>query len=582
MSAQMTGVLPETNVGKGWNWLVRSRAWIGLLIIAPFGVVAIFSPPHAMEGSWGDIGLDTPGWILFVIGAAFRWWATLYIGGKKLNSIVTEGPYSVCRNPLYLGTFLMIIGFSFYLESLTLAVGAIVAAAFYLVRHGPRRGNAATRTIWPAVYRLLPDGASLLAAMAALSLAAGDYRQRSGALVRSLPGGTLAMAADAGGNSRPVPDRGVVSEVVPHALNPGPLPSVLKAVATRCRCADQQSCCERHGLRRQALNFCKRWRMSAAPIETSPETDWRPLYPFASHFLRLDAGRYHYLDEGAGKPLLLVHGNPTWSFHWRNLIAALRDRYRVVAPDHLGCGLSDKPQHFDYRLASHIDNLSRLVTELDLRDATLVAQDWGGAIGLGAVLRTPERFSRLVLFNTAAFRASRMPWRIRICRTPGLGPILVRGLNGFARAALRMAVERPERLTLAVRSGYLFPYDSWRNRVAIDRFVRDIPMRPSHPSYSQLVEIERGLPTLADRPDAIDLGHARLVLHAVVSGSLSRILPRGRGPPHRRRRPLGRRRRPRANHSAGREILGRRDSMICVGLYRQATAVLSARRRELE
>jgi pimeloyl-ACP methyl ester carboxylesterase len=232
----------------------------------------------------------------------------------------------------------------------------------------------------------------------------------------------------------------------------------------------------------------------------STEALWRPLYPFQSHFLQLPAGRYHYLDEGSGEPLLMIHGNPTWSFHWRNLILGLRTSHRIVAPDHLGCGLSEKPASFDYRLASHIENLMQLVAELDLHGVTLVAQDWGGAIGLGAALRMPERFARIILFNTGAFRSSRMPWRIRICRTPGVGPILVRGLNGFARAALNMAIEHPERLTAAARAGYLFPYDSWKNRIAIDRFVNDIPMNPGHPSYAKLVEIERGLSTLADRP----------------------------------------------------------------------------------
>jgi protein-S-isoprenylcysteine O-methyltransferase Ste14 len=128
----MTAEFPQTIVGRKWGWLVRSRAWIGIVILIPFGFVAIFSPPHAMEGSWGDIGLDVPGWTLFMIGAALRWWATLYIGGRKFSSIVTDGPYSICRNPLYLGTFLMLIGFSFYLESLTFATGCLLAAVFYL------------------------------------------------------------------------------------------------------------------------------------------------------------------------------------------------------------------------------------------------------------------------------------------------------------------------------------------------------------------------------------------------------------------------------------------------------------------
>lgn len=250
----------------------------------------------------------------------------------------------------------------------------------------------------------------------------------------------------------------------------------------------------------------KRWRMSEAKDENIATADWRPLYPFPSRFLSLDAGRYHYLDEGAGEPLLLVHGNPTWSFHWRKLIAAWSKHHRVLAVDHIGCGLSDKPATFDYRLASHSENLSRLVSELNLDGLTLVAQDWGGAIGLGAALRTPERFRRLVLFNTAAFRASAMPWRIRLCRTPGFGTVLVRGLNGFARAALHMAMEHSERLSAAERAGYLFPYDSWHNRIAIDRFVNDIPMRPGHPSYAELVKIERGLATFADRPTQLIWG----------------------------------------------------------------------------
>jgi haloalkane dehalogenase len=227
---------------------------------------------------------------------------------------------------------------------------------------------------------------------------------------------------------------------------------------------------------------------------------WRELYPFASHFLNIGGHRYHYVDEGQGEPLLLVHGNPTWSFHWRELITAARDRYRLVAPDHIGCGLSDKPQDYEYRLRRHIDNLVELVERLDLRRVTLVAQDWGGAIGLGAALAARERFARLVLLNTGAFRSSRMPWRIRICRTPVLGRLAVQGLNGFARAALRMAVEHPQRLSPQVRAGYLAPYDSWRNRVAIHQFVLDIPMSPGHPSYGDLLAIEEGLATLRHLP----------------------------------------------------------------------------------
>jgi pimeloyl-ACP methyl ester carboxylesterase len=229
---------------------------------------------------------------------------------------------------------------------------------------------------------------------------------------------------------------------------------------------------------------------------------WRSLYPFDSRWLSLGGPRYHYVDEGAGETLLLVHGNPTWSFYWRDLILPLRDRYRLVAPDHIGCGLSDKPQDYPYRLAQHIDNLKRLILELDLRDITLCVHDWGGAIGLGAAVDLPERFARLVICNTAAFRCATMPKRIRICRTPVLGPLAVRGFNAFARAALTMATEKPERFTPTVKAGLLAPYDSWAHRVAIQRFVEDIPMHAGHPSYARLMQIEEGLPSLADKPIA--------------------------------------------------------------------------------
>jgi haloalkane dehalogenase len=223
-------------------------------------------------------------------------------------------------------------------------------------------------------------------------------------------------------------------------------------------------------------------------------------YPFAAHFLDLGGLRYHYLDEGQGDVLLMVHGNPTWSFAWRNLVKEFGRDHRVIAVDHIGCGMSDKPQNYPYRLNTHIDNLTKLIEVLDLRRITLVAHDWGGAIGMGAAARLPDRFARLVLFNTAAFRSTRMPWRIAVCRIPWLGPLGVRGFNLFARAALRLAVEKPERLTRAIRAGYLAPYNNWSNRVAIQRFVEDIPLRPAHPSYATLLEVENGLAQFVNTP----------------------------------------------------------------------------------
>src|SRR4030095_3774518 len=129
---------------------------------------------------------------------------------------------------------------------------------------------------------------------------------------------------------------------------------------------------------------------------------WQDLYLFESHFLALGTQRLHYVDAGGGEPLLLVHGNPTWSFYWRNLIVGLREKYRCVAVDHVGCGLSDKPQVYAYTLAQRIADLVQLVERLDLRSMTLVAHDWGGAIGLGTGQRLRERVLRVGRFHTGA------------------------------------------------------------------------------------------------------------------------------------------------------------------------------------
>ena len=242
------------------------------------------------------------------------------------------------------------------------------------------------------------------------------------------------------------------------------------------------------------------------------EERWGGLYRFAPHFLSIGDRQYHYLDEGpTGAPddpppaLLFVHGNPTWSFHWRRLVEQFRDRYRCVAPDHLGCGYSD-PQPRPLRLADHVDHLERLVEQLDLRRITLVAQDWGGAIGLAAALRMTERFERIVLFNTGAFPPWFIPWRIRACRIPLLGRLAVQGLGGFSRAALRMTLARTPRLDPRVAEAYLAPYDSWRRREAVYQFVRDIPTGQQDPTWQTLAEIEAGLPTLTHLPKQLIWG----------------------------------------------------------------------------
>lgn len=230
------------------------------------------------------------------------------------------------------------------------------------------------------------------------------------------------------------------------------------------------------------------------------------LYPFSSHFLQLEKFRYHYLDEGSGETLLMLHGNPTWSFYYRNLILGLKDSYRCVVPDHMGMGKSDKPQDYPYTLSRHIDNLEELVDHLGLDDITLVVHDWGGAIGMGYAVRHPERIRRLVIFNTAAFLSQEIPLSLSLCRVPGVGAVAIRGFNAFARCAIRWACTKQERMTKEVQAGYLEPYDSFANRIANLRFVQDIPLGPETPSYAVVQHIEENLKLFQNHPVQIIWG----------------------------------------------------------------------------
>lgn len=231
----------------------------------------------------------------------------------------------------------------------------------------------------------------------------------------------------------------------------------------------------------------------------------REIYPFTPRRFATGAGAMSYLDEGTGdEAVVMVHGNPTWSFFYRNVVLALRDRVRCIVPDHLGCGLSDKPQDYDYTLPNHIANLTALLTSLKLRRIHLIVHDWGGPIGLGATLPLGEKLGKVVILNTAAFADTLIPARIRLCRVPVLGEVIVRGFNGFAWPATWMAVTKP--LPKPVKDGFLFPYDSWANRIATHRFVRDIPTGQDSSSDRALAGIEQLLPSLRGNPVQIIWG----------------------------------------------------------------------------
>jgi haloalkane dehalogenase len=164
----------------------------------------------------------------------------------------------------------------------------------------------------------------------------------------------------------------------------------------------------------------------------------------------------------------------------------------------MGCGMSDKPQHYPYTLAQHIANVRSLVYHLDLRDIVLVVHDWGGAIGMGLAREIPDRIRGFVVCNTAAFPSNHMPASIGLCRIPGFGALAIRGLNAFVRGALATCAKKP--LSAEAKSGYLAPYRSWDDRIANLRFVQDIPVGPGHESWDTLKDIEASLPMHREKP----------------------------------------------------------------------------------
>ena len=223
-------------------------------------------------------------------------------------------------------------------------------------------------------------------------------------------------------------------------------------------------------------------------------------YPFAHNFFDSPMGAMHFVDEGAGDPILMLHGNPTWSFLYRKFIRAFVPTHRTVVPDHIGFGLSDKPvEEAAYSIEGHIRNLHGLVEALDLRNITLVMQDWGGPIGLGMAARAHERVSRIVVVNTFGFYPPaegmdpenlRLPAPLRLMRTGGIGDFLVRRLGFFERQAMPTAVGNKSAYK-KVRHAYTGIFQNRNDRAGVMAFPRLIPTNSKHPS-AQIMLKETG------------------------------------------------------------------------------------------
>lgn len=252
---------------------------------------------------------------------------------------------------------------------------------------------------------------------------------------------------------------------------------------------------------------------SSYDVPLKNASKWSTLFPFQPRFETIGGYKYAYIDEGptnsdgTERPVLLCsHGNPTWSFFFREVVKRFSDKYRVVAVDHIGCGRSEKPSlgKYPYTLARRGNDLNELLDKLEIKNVALIAHDWGGAVGMRAATRRPELYSRLILMNTAAYLSDRVPKRIRLCHTPILNRILLQGLNVFPHAATTMATAKG--LSDEVKAGLLAPYDSWSNRIAVCEFVQDIPTSSKHRSYDALKETQEKLSLLKDKPVALIWG----------------------------------------------------------------------------
>lgn len=217
------------------------------------------------------------------------------------------------------------------------------------------------------------------------------------------------------------------------------------------------------------------------------------LLPYESHWIGIGGHRVHYLDVGTGPTLLMLHGNPTWSFLYRRLIAGLSDRFRCVALDYPGFGLSQAAPGYGFTAAEHSDVVRRFVAALDLRGAVPIVQDWGGPVGLGAAMADPDRYAGLIIGNTWAWPS---PGRIRPFATI-MGSPAAQRLNLFVRVVLPQGLRR-RTLTARERAMYAGPFPNTESRAPVRIFPEQI-----FAAEPFLQQVESGLPKLAGLPSLL-------------------------------------------------------------------------------
>ena len=227
------------------------------------------------------------------------------------------------------------------------------------------------------------------------------------------------------------------------------------------------------------------------------------LFPFDSHFADVEGARVHYIDEGAGPVVVCLHGNPTWSFLYRHIVRGLSDRFRCIALDYPGFGLSTAPPGYGYTAAEHARVVQGFVEQLDLRDMTLMVQDWGGPIGFSVATRQPERFRAFVIGNTWAWPVAgdrTFEWFSKILGSEAAGGLLVKRADIFVNLFMRGGIRR-KKLSPAERAMYKRPHPNPQSRVPVHVMPREILG-----AHALLADVERGLERVAGKPALIVWG----------------------------------------------------------------------------